>query len=261
MSDALDALVVMARARARGARWQGPVECLSRTSSTQDIARRAAALGAPEGHVVVADEQESGRGRQGRVWSAPAGSALLASVVLRPLLPPASLPPLSLVVGLAVCDAVLERVGVGRAGLKWPNDILIDGRKLSGVLVEASIRGARIESVVAGFGINVRAAALPPDVAGRATSLEDAGVELEGQARSTLLGDVLAHLERRLALFTSSGLTHMLDDLRARDVARGRRVRGEGFTGTAQQIEPDGRLLISTGAGSLLVSAGEIVFE
>jgi BirA family transcriptional regulator, biotin operon repressor / biotin---[acetyl-CoA-carboxylase] ligase len=260
-ADMLDAPSVTARSLARGGTWLGPIVCVARTGSTQDDARRSAAAGAPAGQTHAADRQDAGRGRQGRIWEAPPGSALLASVVLRPDLALTALPPLSLVVGLAVCDAIAERLGPGRAGIKWPNDVLVDGRKLSGVLVEASIRGERVESVVAGFGVNVRSASLSPDVARRAISLEEAGASPEALGRSALLGDVLAHLERRLRVFLQAGLPALLDDLRACDAARGRRIRGENFTGVARQIEPDGRLLIDTEAGPLLVSAGEITFE
>ena len=143
------------------------VEVRDVTASTQDDAREAAKRGAPSGSLFVADAQTQGRGRQGRGWSAPPGSALLASVLLHPRVAPETLPRLSLVVGLAVARACEARVA-SQVGIKWPNDVEIGGKKLSGVLVEASFRGKEISHVVAGFGVNVRRASLPDDVRGRA---------------------------------------------------------------------------------------------
>ena len=237
---------------------------LERTGSTQDDARAGAARGEPAWTTWVADVQDQGRGRQGRAWIAPPGSALLASILLRPAIAPQALPPLALVVGLAVSDAIALRCSApGRVGVKWPNDVHLDGRKVAGILVEAALRGTRVESVVAGFGVNLRRAALPPEVAGRAIALEEAGAaDLD---RMRLLEDVRERLAARLEAYEQGGLATVLPDLRARDAARGRRVRGESASGSvsgiARGIADDGRLEVETDAGLVLVAAGEIVFE
>jgi len=237
---------------------------LERTGSTQDDARAGASRGEPAWTTWVADVQDQGRGRQGRAWIAPPGSALLASILLRPAIAPQALPPLALVVGLAVADAIAQRFAdPARVGVKWPNDVHLDGRKVAGILVEATLRGTRVESVVAGFGVNLRRAALPPELADKAVSLEEAGAtDLD---RMRLLDDVRTRMAARLDGYERGGLATVLPDLRARDAARGRRVRGESATGIvsgiARGIADDGRLEVETEAGLVLVAAGEIVFE
>ncbi|MCC6647377.1 MAG: biotin--[acetyl-CoA-carboxylase] ligase [Polyangiaceae bacterium] len=233
------------------------VEVRAETGSTQDDARAAARDGAPAGSVFVADVQARGRGRQGRAWSAPAGSALLASVILAPRVDPRVLPRLSLVVGLAVARACGRRVA--GVGVKWPNDVEILGRKVSGVLVEASFRGHELAHVVAGFGVNVRRASLPPDVGSRATSLEAAGAsDLD---RAALLADVLRELDALVPDFERDGLAPTLAELRALDVARGREVEGDAASGRAAGIDDDGRLLVETARGVVAVNAGEVLFR
>ncbi len=234
------------------------VDVRASTGSTQDDARAAAGDGAQAGSVFVADAQSSGRGRQGRVWSAPAGSALLASVLLAPRVEPRALPRLSLVVGLAVARACAARA-TSEIGVKWPNDVEARGRKLAGVLVEASFRGREAAHVVAGFGVNVRRASLPDDVAGRATSLEDEG------ARSLDRGELLAEIVRDLfglllPAFERDGLAPLLGELRARDVARGRLVEGDSVRGVALGLDDDGALRVSTERGPVAVQAGEVRF-
>src|SRR5215217_9404182 len=177
---------------------------LRETTSTNDRARALAAGGAPHGTLVTAGAQTAGRGRQGRTWSAPPGRALLLSLLLRDydvLLP--------LRAGLAVADLA------GDAALvKWPNDVLLDGRKLAGVLVEARPREGW---AVLGVGVNVAVdvADLPPAVRGRAATLGRAPEELE-----IALAELLGHLEARLAEPPGDALAA----LRARDALRDRPV-------------------------------------
>ena len=233
------------------------VEVRDVTASTQDDAREGAKRGAPAGSIFVADAQTHGRGRQGRVWSAPPGSALLASVLLHPRVAAETLPRLSLVVGLVVARACAQRVTLP-VGIKWPNDVEIGEKKLSGVLVEASFRGRDIAHVVAGFGVNVRRASLPDEVRGRATSLEDAGAtDLD---RASLLVDVARGLRSAVDRFERDGLGSFLDELRARDVARGRDVEGESARGVAKGIDDQGRLIVTTDGGPVAVQAGEVSF-
>lgn len=240
--------------------WGG-VTWLDETGSTQDDARRAAAAGAGVLTTIAADWQRSGRGRQGRAWAAPRGSALLASIVLRPAIAPLALPPLALVIGLATLDAVSARLGVGVAQIKWPNDLLVRGRKLAGVLVEASLRGERVEWAVAGVGVNVLDVPMPPDVAARCTSLEASGASRHALDRRRLLEDLRAAVAARVPTFERAGLAPFIDELRAADATRGRAVRGVDFAGVAAGIEGDGRLRVDTRDGPVLVAAGEITFE
>ena len=199
--------------------------------STNRRARELAAAGAPHGTLVTAGVQSAGRGRQGRRWDAPEGSALLCSLVLREF---DDL--LSLRAGLAVADVA----GDG-ARVKWPNDVLVDGRKVAGVLVEGRPQDGW---AVLGIGVNVSAA--PPD-------LPDAGM-LGRDDVETVLAELLAALEMRLA----EPDTGALDALRARDALLGAEVRWEGGEGVADGIDAGGGLLVRTDAGVTVLSAGEV---
>ena len=208
------------------------------TDSTSTMARALASAGAPHGTLVTAGQQRAGRGRQGRTWSAPAGSALLMSLVLR------EWPPLVPIAGaLAIADIA------GRdATIKWPNDVLLDGRKLAGVLGESTQEGW----AVLGIGVNVavRVQDLPAELHDRAASLD-----LEPAALEPTLEALLRALERRLAQPTGD----MLADLRTRDALRGRRVRWAAGEGVACGIDDRGRLLVQgAGADPTALDAGEV---
>ena len=206
--------------------------------STNDRARELAAAGAPHGTLVTAGEQLAGRGRQGRTWTAPAGRALLMSLVLRtadPLLP--------LRAGLAVAD-----VAGPDARVKWPNDVLLEGRKVAGVLVEARPHDGW---AVLGIGLNaaVELDTLPEEVRVRAATLGRPPSALEAT-----LAELLAALQDRLAEPAESALRA----LRERDALVGRPIRWEGGEGTAAGIAADGALLVRTPAGETRLAAGEV---
>jgi BirA family transcriptional regulator, biotin operon repressor / biotin---[acetyl-CoA-carboxylase] ligase len=212
---------------------------LRATSSTNDRARALAAAGAPHGTLVTAGEQTAGRGRQGRTWSAPPGRALLCSLVLRdydPLLP--------LRAGLAVADLAGDA-----ARVKWPNDVLVDGRKVAGILVEARPQDGW---AVLGIGVNVAVdlADLPPELGDRAGTLGRAPGEVEAA-----LTELLAALENRLAEPPAAAL----DALRARDALRDRPVRWADGEGTGAGIDDAGALLVRLPGGELVtLDAGEV---
>src|SRR5262249_7148114 len=145
------------------------VQRVASTGSTNDDAAALVRAGAPHGTVVVADEQTQGRGRQGRSWGSPPGANLHLSAVLRPPLPPHEAPPLTLAAAVAVCDA-LRGLGAD-ARIKWPNDVVIDDRKVAGILTESSTRGGGLDAVVIGIGVNVNWTELAPELAATATSV------------------------------------------------------------------------------------------
>jgi BirA family biotin operon repressor/biotin-[acetyl-CoA-carboxylase] ligase len=218
------------------------------TDSTNARARELAAAGAPDGTVVTASEQSAGRGRQGRTWSAPAGKALLVSAIVRDLTPRDALLPLA--VPVAVADACDQFAGT-RCGIKWPNDIWIDGRKLSGILLEGRPQEGW---AVIGIGLNVGASEdeFPDDLRETATSLAiasgvDPGVEV-------VLDAVLAALERRLAEDPRS----IVAAWRERDVLLGSRIKWNGGSGIAAGIDADGSLLVDTHSGRVALDAGEV---
>ncbi len=208
------------------------------TDSTNARARELAGRGAPHGTVVTASEQSAGRGRQGRTWTAPAGRALLCSILIRE--PPRLLP-------LAAGVAVAEVVGAD-AQIKWPNDVLVARRKVAGILVEA--RPADRWAVV-GIGLNVALGPedFPPELRDRAGTLGRDPSEIEA-VLSALLGEV--------SRWINAGADAVLDAVRARDALRGREIRWAGRTGTGAGIDGDGRLVVATEDGEVRLDAGEV---
>ncbi len=206
--------------------------------STNARARELAAAGAPHGTVVTADEQTEGRGRQGRSWSAAPGRALLCSVVVRD--PPALLP---LAAGVAVADVVGPR-----ARIKWPNDVLMAGRKVAGILAEGRPQEGW---AVVGIGLNValRVADFPVDLRATAGTLG-----LEPDAIEPTLEALLVSLERWL----DAAAVAVLDAVRARDALLGQEVRWAGGRGVGAGVDSDGRLVVRTDGGTVALDAGEV---
>jgi BirA family biotin operon repressor/biotin-[acetyl-CoA-carboxylase] ligase len=205
---------------------------------------------APEGAVAVCEQQTAGRGRLGRSWEAPAGTSILCSTVLRP--PAGSrIWELSLVAGVAVAETVERATGLA-AGIKWPNDVLLDGRKVAGILAEGT--GA---SVLVGVGLNVAQteAELPRRARTRPGSLLTAdGVRRD---RAPLLADLLAAFESAYDRWLEHGLAAFGPALGRRDALHGRVVEVDGLSGTAAGIAPGGELVLDTAEGRRLVSAGD----
>ena len=213
------------------------------TDSTNERAKELAAAGAPHGTLVTAGEQTAGRGRQGRAWVAPPGSAVLMSIVLREL--DERFPLVPLVAAVAVADAC-EALAPVRCAIKWPNDVWIERRKVAGILVE----GRPAEGwAVLGIGLNARVAEFPSELRGIATSL-DVGVET---ALSALL-DALAHWLGREA-------DEVLAAWAERDALRGEHVRWAEGSGVAAGIDGDGSLLVETDHGTVTLDAGEVHLE
>jgi len=228
------------------------VRLLASTGSTNDDAKAWASAGAPHGAVVIANAQERGRGRHGRTWSTPPGETLALSVVLRPRVEPAALPPIALVAGLAAREAIALRVP--GAMVKWPNDVWIGERKIAGVLVEGALSGARVEHVVVGIGINVSRTEFPPGLSATSLALESSP-DLD---RGALALDLLDALDRELAAWLAAP-TSIAERLSPHDLLAGREVVLEdGTRGVASGIEPDGRLRVRSGELVRLAHAGEV---
>ncbi len=213
------------------------------TSSTNDRARELVEAGAPTGTVVTAAEQTAGRGRTGRRWSAPAGAALLTTAVLRPLGAEHRLLPLA--VPLAVCEAV-ESVAPVACAVKWPNDVWIEERKVSGVLIEARPP----EWALIGVGVNLAIPddAYPDDLRWPATSVGN-GVGAEA---------MLAALCEALSRWVEAPPAGVLAEFRARDALRGREIAWDGGEGTAMGIDDDGDLVVESAGGRVTLGAGEV---
>lgn len=245
-SLALDAVAQHLRGRF-GSPYLYEPEC----ESTQVL---LAGSGLPEGAIAVADFQTGGRGRTGRPWIAPRGTALLASVLLHP---PADrhLPELSLVAALATAEAVEVETNLA-AQVKWPNDVMVNRRKVAGILCELS-EGV----VVVGIGVNVNQSRddLPPDARTPPASLRT----LTGTTydRAALLASLLVRLERMYDAWRIGGLGALYDDLGSRDFLRGRHVDVDGAPGVAVKIGRDGRLEVAVdGEGIRVVESGEVGF-
>ena len=274
-----------------GAGWLGRHRIeLSECDSTNDEAARLARGGADHGTVVIARSQRAGRGRAGRVWASPPGLGLYLSAVVRPPLPLALVPPMTLAIGVGVCEAAREAGADAR--LKWPNDVLARGRKLAGVLVEAQSQGGRLEVVVVGIGVNL-GGELPPELAARATTLAaeaearagadpGAGADPSGlrpAPRATPAGSpppdsrslidpprfvdaLLAHVEGWIDRYVASGLPPVIAAWHER-MARGLAVRavidGAPLDGEAAGLDADGALLLRDAAGRLhQIRSGEV---
>jgi BirA family biotin operon repressor/biotin-[acetyl-CoA-carboxylase] ligase len=216
------------------------------TDSTNARARELVGAGAPHGTVVTAAEQTAGRGRQGRSWTAAPGKALLYSAILRPLDERHLLLPLS--VPLAVCEAAEELQPGIECKVKWPNDVWVDGRKLSGVLIEAKPQDGW---AVIGVGLNLAIAPheFPPELRDTAASL--AGGASPEQARRAL--------DAALDRWVEADRETILTDWRSRDALRGREISWDGGAGVADGIEDSGDLIVVAAGGERVVlGAGEV---
>ncbi len=238
-----------------------PFRYSARTGSTNDDAAEWLAQDAPDGALVLADEQLAGRGRYRRLWQAAPESSLLLSLILHASLPLEALPRVTLLGAVALAET-LAALGL-EPGIKWPNDVLLGGRKVAGILAEAAWQGAQLQGVVLGIGLNVRQDALPPE---RAAAFHATTLEAELGAcpdRGALLADLLARLDDWRARLDSPDL---LDAWRARSVTLGRRVDvtsgEERLSGVAEDIDTAGALLLRLESGEVRrLLAGDVTLH
>jgi BirA family transcriptional regulator, biotin operon repressor / biotin---[acetyl-CoA-carboxylase] ligase len=244
-----------------------PHEHHQRLESTNTRARELAAEGAPHGTVVTAEEQTAGRGRQGRTWVAPPGKALLYSTIVRPLEEHHMMLPLA--VPLAVCAAAEELRPDITCQVKWPNDIWLNERKLSGVLIEARPQDGW---AVIGVGLNLSIAPdeFPPDHRATAVSLFGSDEEGRGESRRSLpavapaglppgLPNATAVLNRHLDHWVEAEPDAVLTEWRNRDALRGREVSWDGGSGVADGVDERGYLLVRLADGDrVALGAGEV---
>lgn len=220
---------------------------LASCASTNDEAARLARAGAAHGTVVVARAQTAGRGREGRAWSSPPDAGLYVSIVLRPSLPLADVPPLTLALGIAACDAAIAAGAPAR--LKWPNDVLVGTRKLAGVLVETQSQGSRLEAAIAGIGLNLTSHAARPDTA---IALDEASGRVID--RSAVLASLLDHLARWIDRYVALGLDAIIPawhDRMATGLAARATIDGIIVDGTVAGLDRDGALLLRDPRGDL----------
>lgn len=223
---------------------------LDSVDSTNDEVRRRAVAGAAEGLVVVAERQMAGRGRRGAAWFSPPGESLALSILLRPSEPKALWPQLALAAGLAVAEAV----GM-QAGVKWPNDVWIGGRKVAGILIEAGP-----DFAVVGIGVNVNTVEFPEGVVATSLRIETG----EAHSRKEILRKILQRFERRRGQI-GADFAPLLDEIRLRCILTGHRVSlttaGGPQVGCVEGIAAGGELLLRTERGiERLIQADQVRF-
>jgi BirA family biotin operon repressor/biotin-[acetyl-CoA-carboxylase] ligase len=230
--------------------------------STMDEARRLAEAGAAEDTLVVADEQTAGRGRLQRTWWAPAGTSLLLTLVLRPDLLPRQAQRLTMICSLAVCDAIAQVCGL-EARVKWPNDVMIGGAKVCGILTELGLLGDRIEYALVGMGVNVNVdfGPAPPLMAPATSLLAEVGSPV---SRLELLAALLSGIEGRYEALRAGSSLH--EEWSARLATIGEQVLAtigeEQWHGLATGVDRDGALLIRLADGTLKrMLAGDVTLS
>jgi len=248
--------------RLYGTQFARRIHHFFKIDSTNNVAMRLAEQGEAHGAVVLAEEQTGGRGRAGRSWVSEKSTGIYCTILLRPAIPPAHAPLLTLVAGLAARDAVAEEL-VSTPDIRWPNDLLVGGRKFAGILTEMHAEPDRIHYAVVGIGINVNQSKMPPELAEIATSLK---IETKKtHSRFEVLIRLLRNFDRYYNQFLSDGAQPVVR--RFAEVSsyfRGKRVRittsTETFTGTTAGLEPSGVLRVARDDRSTteLVLSGDV---
>lgn len=227
------------------------------TDSTNEECKKIAAS-CDEGVLVIADEQTGGKGRLGRSWKSPKGSGVWMSMVLKPDISPWAVSSVTLVAGLAVCIAIRE-LGL-EAGIKWPNDVYINGRKTCGILTEMSAQMEKVDYVIVGIGINVNTEYFPEELENTACSLyTEAGAKFE---RNAVISAVWKHFERLYDSFKQGGFSSVKGSYEENCINIGKRVRvisSEGYEALAVGVNDNGELLVEKDNGEIAaVFSGEV---
>jgi BirA family biotin operon repressor/biotin-[acetyl-CoA-carboxylase] ligase len=230
-----------------------------KAGSTNAIAFELGQSGEPHGTIVVAEEQTAGRGRAGRAWHSEKTSGIYITVLLRPAISPMLAPLITMVAGLAVRDAVFEEMEIA-PDLRWPNDLLLAGKKFCGILTEMHAEPDRVHFVIVGIGVDVNHTAMPADLVPTATSLRM--VTGKSHSRLEIVVRLLRRLETYYNLFVEEGPAPIVARFtEVSSYAKGKRVRitstGKSYTGTTEGLEPSGLLRVrrdDTGRIEIVVS-------
>lgn len=233
---------------------------LESTQSTNEEAKKIAREGDEEGTIVVAEEQITGHGRLARGFYSPFAKGIWFSLILRPKFFPMEASKCTLLAAVGVCRGI-RRMGLADAGIKWPNDILVHGKKLVGILTLMSASMEKIDYIIMGIGINtgIKKNEFPEDFREGATSFLNEGINV---SRKDLLAAILGELEKEYSIAQDEGFDKVLDDWRALSVTLGQEVRvifgDDSYTGKAVDIDRDGCLLVNTGSEVKRVIAGDV---
>lgn len=249
------------RARLKGSLFGKRICHFFKTDSTNRVALDLGHAGEPEGTLVIAEEQTAGRGRAGHKWHSERAAGIYATMLLRPAIAPAQAPMLTMLAGLSVRAAIQAQTGL-QADLKWPNDILLNGKKAGGILTEMYAEPAQIRFVIVGAGINVNSTKFPGELAGIATSLRlETG---RVQSRADLLVRLLRQFETDYNSFLREGAAPVIARFAAASsYTSGKRVRvfaGDGtYTGVTAGITGEGLLRVKRDSGEMVtVIAGDV---
>jgi len=240
---------------------KGDIRIFETTDSTNIEAFNLAAAGAPEGSIVIANRQKAGKGRMGRAWSSPAGKNVYISVILRPGIPPYLAPRLTIVTAVALSDTLIES-GVPGHRIKWPNDILVGDKKISGILTEMKGDTDSIEFIITGIGININAslADYPPELHSTVTSLNI--ILNRTTDRNDFTALLLSNLEKYYNRFLMGEFSGILSTWKERADIINREIKvqqfNETFTGRVIDLNEDGNLLVDTGMEIKTVNSGDI---
>jgi len=232
-----------------------------KTDSTNRVAMELGYAGEPEGTVVMAEEQSAGRGRSGRTWHSERGTGLYFTVLLRPRLSPAQAPLLTMLAGISAHTAITAQTGLAPE-LKWPNDLMLNGKKLGGILTEMHAEPNAVRFVIVGVGINVNQERFPTELAGVATSIRKETGRIS--YRLELLVRLLTQFESDYNRFLHEGPGFVVERFESvSSFARGRRVRvdtgAETYSGTTAGLSPEGLLLVARDNGPVVtVIAGDV---
>ena len=252
-------------------RWKLKAKILGReilsykkVDSTNTVAYGLAKDGMKEGAVVIADEQSKGKGRQGRNWMSPSGGGIYLSCILRPSIAPNEIAKITLLAAVAVAKSVREVSGLS-AMIKWPNDILINNKKICGILTEMKAEQDRVDFIILGIGINAntKAKSLPKGASSLKEELRHMGIAAE-VSRIELVKKILETIDAEYCRLKKEGFDHIIEEWKHLSSMLGSRVKvvlpNRSFEGQAHDIDPDGALVVRLDSGILeRISSGDIV--
>lgn len=223
---------------------------LDTTGSTNDQVKKEAAKGAEEGLIIIAEEQQSGRGRKGRSWATTKGNSIAASILLKPPVSPESAFSITPVLALSIVQGLEKETGI-RTGIKWPNDIVLDNKKLCGILTEMNAELDRINYIVVGMGMNINQLSFPQELCDIATSLRIH--KGEALSRKRIMASILNSFEKSYELYKKEGLKPMVPMLEKYSVLIGKRVRlmaaDSVWEGVALNMDDQGALIVRLDSG------------
>ncbi|MCI8993953.1 MAG: biotin--[acetyl-CoA-carboxylase] ligase [Eubacterium sp.] len=245
----------------RKTKWLGQkIFYYEELDSTNSAAKKLAEDGAPHGSVVVTETQSAGRGRRGRSWASPRGTGIFMTYILKPEIEPANASMLTLVMAMAVAKGIGNMTGI-RAAIKWPNDVIADGKKICGILTEMSAQVDYVNYIVIGSGTNVLTESFPPELEGKAASL----YMISGKKfhRAELIEEINEQFERYYNVFMETqDMAKLQEEYNQLLVNCGEKVKvlgaREEYEGTAQGITARGELIVDTWEARKLVASGEV---